>query len=388
MLFIKPLKLLLIQLKNIFSLAKFGVYVRKIEYKDYLIIQFCNKSVPMSRITHYIFTCLSIALSFTLCACEDQETSSEPSKEINVYSSRIPDLIEPIFDEFTEQTDIKVNFIFLKEGILERLKSEAEFTPTDLVLVSDIGTIHDIVKSDLTAPIQSEIVTKNIPEQYRSKDNLWVGLTGRIRMIVRTTKELPIDINSYDALAAPEFKGRVCSRSFTHPYNISLIASYLEQHGTEKTEKFVSNFYNNLFDKPSGNDRGQIDLINSGLCDIAPINHYYYDRMLKDNPDLPKTAQLVPLDKMTDGVYANVSGIMLSKYSKNQDNAIKLIEFMTSETAQKIFAEYDLEYPLNSEVASKSKIFKSGIENIAEIPLDKVAANREEALKIIYKITQ
>ncbi|MFT6083211.1 MAG: iron(III) transport system substrate-binding protein [Alphaproteobacteria bacterium] len=315
-----------------------------------------------------------------------EQQEKKQKQQVNVYSARLPDLIEPIFSVFTKKTGIKVNFIFLKQGILERLKSEGEFTPADLVLVSDIGSIHDIVNAKLVRPIKSEIVTKNIPEHYRSSKNLWVGLTGRIRMLVRTSKKLPINITGYDALSDPAMKGRVCTRSLTHPYNVSLVASYLNEHTTEETQIWLKGFYENLFDKPSGNDSGQIDLIASGLCDLAPINHYYYERMLKVDKKLPTKARLVSLEDMTDGIYANVSGIMLSKYAQNTDNALKLIEFMTKQTAQKIFAEHDLEFPLNPHVAAKSEIFKSGTDNIASIPLDEIAENRQEALELIYKI--
>jgi iron(III) transport system substrate-binding protein len=237
----------------------------------------------------------------------------------------------------------------------------------------------------LVAPIKSDVMIQNIPEQYRSKDNLWVGLTGRIRMIARSTKILPIEIHGYDALANPKMEKRVCSRSLTHPYNVSLIASYLHEHGMQATQKWVQDFRHNLFDKPSGDDTGQIDLIASGLCDIAPVNHYYYERMVALDKDLPKKVTLVPLSDMTEGVYSNISGVMVSKYSENYENAIKLIDFMTGDTAQKIFADHDFEFPLNPHIISKSDLFKSGTENIAHIPLDEIANNRESALEVIYK---
>ncbi len=357
----------------------------------------------MSRIKKiFSATVISIILMATLatlagCQDDDKAKNSENTQnpknvskksakktDINVYSSRLPDLVKPIFDAFTAETGIKVNFIFLKQGALERLKSEAEFTPADLILVADIGNMYDIVKADLVAPIKSDVIVKNIPEQYRSKDNLWVGLTGRIRMIARTTKDLPIEIHGYDALANPKMAKRACSRSLTHPYNVSLVASYLKEHGEAATQKWVQDFRNNLFDKPSGDDTGQIDLIASGLCDIAPVNHYYYERMNALNKDLSKTVKLVPLADMTDGVYSNISGVMVSKYSENYENAIKLIDFMTSEKAQKIFSEKDFEFPLNPNIALKSELFKTGMNNIAKIPLDDIANNRESALKIIY----
>jgi iron(III) transport system substrate-binding protein len=298
----------------------------------------------------------------------------------------LPDLVKPVFDIFTQDTGIKVNFIFLKQGALERLKSEGEFTPADLILVADIGSIQDIVDADLVSPIKSPAVKDNIPAQYRSPDDLWVGLTGRIRMIARTTKDLTIDIHGYDALSNPKLKGRVCSRALTHPYNVSLVASYLHEHGIESTQKWLTDFRKNIFDKPSGDDTGQIDLIASGLCDIAPVNHYYYERMIALDKNLAKKVKLVPLSEMTDGVYANVSGVLVSKYAANYDNAIKLIEFMTQPKAQKVFADYDYEFPLNAQVVHKSNMFKKGIENIKSLPLDAIAHNREKALEIIYKI--
>jgi len=336
-------------------------------------------------------------LSFVLAGCNEEKKASKSSdvasmsntvanQQVNVYSARLPDLVKPIFDAFTKETKIKVNFIFLKQGIIERLKSEKEFTPADLILVSDIGTIHDILKTKLVQPIKSDIVAKNIPAHYRSKKNLWVGLTGRVRLLVRSLKDLPITDFNYDALSDPKMKGRVCTRSLLHPYNVSLVASYLQLHGSEKAETWLKGFYSNLFDKPSGNDSGQIKLIASGVCDLAPINHYYYERMLQKDKDLKNKATLVPIKDMQNGVYANVSGIMLSQYAQNQQNALKLIEFMTKQKAQKIFSEYDLEFPLNPHVASQSDIFKDGIDNIITVPLDDIAQRRQDALTLIYKI--
>ena len=353
----------------------------------------------MSRIKKSFFIAISALCISLLIACKDddktksnnkaslvtQSQNIEP-KEVNVYSTRLPDLVKPIFDAFTKETGIKVNFIFLKQGALERLKSEGEFTPADLILVADIGSIHDIVDANLVIPIKSKIIEQNIPTQYRSTDNLWVGLTGRIRMIARTTNKLPFEIHGYDAFSNQKFKGRVCSRSFTHPYNISLVASYLQINGLEKTKKWLQSFNDNLFDKPSGDDTGQIDLIATGLCDIAPVNHYYYERMIHSNKELSKKVKLVPLKDMTDGAYSNVSGAMISKYSENYQNAVKLVEYMTQEKAQKIFAEYDYEFPLNKHLVSKSDLLKEGMDNIAKISLDDIAKKRSSALDLIYKI--
>jgi iron(III) transport system substrate-binding protein len=317
---------------------------------------------------------------------KQQNNDVQKKQEVNVYSTRLPDLVKPVFDAFTKQTNIKVNFIFLKQGALERLKSEGEFTPADVVLVADIGSIYDIVDAHLTAPITSKIINQNIPEQYRSKDNLWTGLTGRIRMLARTTKDLSVDITGYDALANPAFKNRVCSRSLSHPYNVALIASYLHEHGTEKTKQWLQDFRNNIFDKPSGDDTSQINLIAAGLCDIAPVNHYYYERMVAFDKDLKNKVKLVPLSDMTQGVYANISGAMISKYADNYDNAVKLIEFMTQPQAQKLFADHDYEFPLNKSVISKSELFKAGTQNITKTSLDAIAENRTKALKIIYQV--
>ena len=361
----------------------------------------------MSRITKKLFSIFIVIISvfFCLSGCKDetkkesqtvnpntvskessQHKTPPKSQEVNVYSSRLPDLVKPIFDIFTQDTGIKVNFIFLKQGALERLKSEGEFTPADLILVSDIGSIQDIVDADLVSPITSTVVKNNIPTQYRSKDDLWVGLTGRMRMIARTTKDLTIDIHGYNALSNQKLKGRVCSRSLTHPYNVSMVASYLADNGTQATQKWLQNFRKNIFDKPSGDDTSQIDLIASGLCDIAPVNHYYYERMVALDKNLAKKVMLVPLSEMTDGVYANVSGVLVSKYATNYNNAIKLIEFMTQPKSQKVFADHDYEFPLNSKVAHKSNLFKKGTENIKSLSLDLIADNREKALEMIYKL--
>ena len=273
-----------------------------------------------------------------LAACGEDADSQK--KEVNVYSSRLPELTQPVFDAFTKQTGIKVNSLFLGKGTVERLRQEKELTEADLVLVSDIGKLVDLKESHLTTSIQNETINNNITSEYRDDEGHWFGLTRRIRMMAYASERVnKDDLNGYNSLGDTAFQGRVCSRSGLHPYNVSLMSAYEIDHGKEDAQKWIAQFKNNLAVAPSGGDRDQVKLIAAGKCDIAPVNHYYFAKMEADPAfeKILKKVKLLPISEMKGGAYANISGAVISKYSDNQELALKLLEFMSSSEGQKIF---------------------------------------------------
>lgn len=322
-----------------------------------------------------------------LAACDGENDSQ--NMEVNIYSSRLPELTKPVFDAFEKETGIKVNSLFLGKGTVERLRQEKELTKADLVLVSDIGKLVDLKESDLTASVNDDILNNNISEEYRDKEGHWFGLTRRIRMIAYAPARISKDnIDGYAAFGDAAFKGRVCSRSGLHPYNVSMISAYEIDNGSQAAEIWLKQFKENLAVAPSGGDRDQVKLIAAGKCDIAPINHYYFAKMEADPAfaDILKQVKLLPISDMKNGAYANISGAVISKYSDNQELALKLLQFMSSEKGQKIFSDVDYEVPVNKSVKIDNIFIGGSEENIKPISLTEIADKRESTLEKLYHI--
>ena len=208
------------------------------------------------------------------------------AEEVNLYSSRQPFLMKPLLQAFTSESGIKVNMVYLKKGMLERLKSEGRNSPADLILVSDIGNLHNHDKAGLLQPVTSTGLTANIPAQYRHPAGNWFGLTVRARVIYASKERVkPGEVSSYEDLADPKMKGRVCIRSGKHVYNISLLASIIVAKGTEAATAWAKGVKANLARKPQGNDRAQVKAVFQGECDVAVGNTYYMGKMATNKKD-------------------------------------------------------------------------------------------------------
>ncbi len=208
--------------------------------------------------------------------------------EVNVYSFRQPFLIEPIMEKFTAQTGIKVNILFAKKGLIERVKNEGELSPADLVLTTDISRLMKLTDQNLTQSVDSKVLQKNIPSQYRDPDQQWFALTSRVRNIYSSSERVGPTNVTYQDLATPEFKGKICTRSGKHPYNVSLVASVIAHEGEVKAKEWLQAVKGNLARKPQGNDRAQVKAIKDGLCDYALGNNYYLGKMVNN----PKQVEL------------------------------------------------------------------------------------------------
>ena len=305
--------------------------------------------------------------------------------EINIYSYRQPFLIQPLTDAFTEQTGIKVNVAYLRKGMIERMKAEGKRSPADVVLTVDISRLAAVVEANLTQPVLNKTLEKNIPTIYRDPDNHWFGLTTRARIIYASKDKVPDgEVTTYENLAEPKWKGRICTRSGTNAYTVALTSAIIHHHGAEKAEEWLRSVKNNLARKPQGNDRAQVKAIWAGECDISIGNTYYMGKMLKD-PEQKAWADSVrivfPVFE-NGGTHVNISGIALAKHSPNKENAIKLMEFLSSPEAQKIYAFANFEYPIAPNAEPAELVKNWGTFTPDDVNLMDLAKLRSTALKL------
>ncbi|UJS22613.1 Fe(3+) ABC transporter substrate-binding protein [Thiothrix winogradskyi] len=313
--------------------------------------------------------------------------------EVNVYSARKEQLIKPLFDKFTEQTGINVNLVTGKDdALLERLKLEGENTPADLLMTADAGRLHRAVAMQLTQPVESAILQQDIPAALRDPDNQWFGLTSRARPIFYAKDNIkPEELSTYEDLADPKWKGRICVRSSDNIYNQSMIGSMITTVGTEKAQAWADGIVKNFARPPEGGDRDQIKAAASGQCDIALANTYYYGQMLvsdeaEEKAAAEKVAIFWPNQAEGDrGVHINISGAAVTKTAKNKDNAIKLMEFLVNDESQKWYAEANQEYPVKANIAPSEMLKGWGEFKADSVNLSELGKNNAEAVKILDK---
>ncbi len=316
-------------------------------------------------------------------------TAPALAAEVNVYSSRQPFLVKPLFDAFTKQTGIDVNVSFLKKGIAEKLKAEGKRTPADLVMTTDISRLNGIVAAGVTQAVDSETLNANIPAAYRDPDGQWFGLTSRARVVYASkTRVKDGEVTTYEALTDPKWKGRICIRSGTNAYNLALTAAVIAHHGQDGAKAWLQGIKANLARKPSGNDRAQIKAIFAGECDISIGNTYYMKKML-DDPDQVAWADSVRIIFPTfegGGTHINISGMALIRAAHHKDAAIKLMEWLSSEQAQEIYAKINGEYPLKPGSKPSALVASWGTFTPDTQPLLKIARLRATALKITEEV--
>ena len=313
-------------------------------------------------------------------------SSTLAAEEVNVYSYRQPFLTDPLFDAFTADTGIKVNTVFAKKGLLERLENEGRNSPADLLLVTNVGRLAGAVKAGVTQAVVSETLNDNIPDIYRDPDGHWFGLTNRARIIV-TAKERVAEgvVNSYEDLAKPELKGRICTRSGKHEYMVELIASIVAHRGEAKASDWLRGVKSNLARKPQGNDRAQVKAIAEGQCDVAVINSYYMGAMLSDpeQAGAAKTVNIVFPNQADRGTHMNISGVIMTNAAPNQDNALRLMEYLASDEAQAIYAMRNHEFPVKPSVERSELVSSWGEFKTDDLSLTEVAKHRATASKLV-----
>jgi iron(III) transport system substrate-binding protein len=294
---------------------------------------------------------------------------------IVVYSARNEQLIKPLFDAYTRDTGVQIRFITDKEGpLMARLKAEGKNTPADVLLTVDAGNLWQASQEGLLRPIRSQILETNVPAHLRDPDNEWFGLSVRARTIVYNTgKVKPADLSTYEDLADPKWKGRLCLRTSKKVYNQSLVAMMIAGYGEARTEDIVSGWVANLATSPFPDDTKAMEAVAAGQCDVTLVNTYYFGRLMAQNPDLP-LAIFWPNQNLQDraaGVHVNISGAGVTRHAKNPTGAQKLIEWLSSDQAQNLFADVNLEYPVNPKVAPDRNVaawgsFRQNLVNVKE----------------------
>lgn len=329
-------------------------------------------------------------LTLSAIACGVIAPSAMVAEEVNVYSYRQPFLVEPMFKEFTKETGIKVNVKFAKKGLAEKLAQEGEYSPADVILTVDISRLAELSKKGLVQPVNSDVIEANIPAQYQDDNNEWFGITTRARNVYSSRDrvgKLGEDF-TYEDLAKPEFKGKICTRSGKHPYNVSLISSMIAHKGEAATKTWLEGVKANLARTPQGNDRAQVKAIKEGLCDVSLGNSYYLGKMV-NNEEQKAWAEAVYINfpnQKAAGTHVNISGMAMAKHSPNKANAKKLMEFLTKDKAQSMYAEVNFEYPVKAGVKRSELVASWGDFKADTISLEEIAANHSKAIKLLDEV--
>ena len=297
------------------------------------------------------------------------------AEEVVVYSARNEQLIKPLFDAYTRDTGVQVKFITDKEGpLMARLKAEGRNTPADMLLTVDAGNLWQASEEGLLRPIQSKTLEANVPAHLRDPGNEWFGLSVRARTLVYNTgKVKPADLSTYEDLASPKWKGRLCLRTSKKVYNQSLVAMMIHEYGEEKAEDIVRGWVGNLATSPFPDDTKAMEAVAAGQCDATLVNTYYFGRLMEKKPNLP-LAIFWPnqnLKNKAGGVHVNISGAGVTRHARNPAGAQKLIEWLSSDKAQNLFADVNMEYPANPKVAPDKTVaawgsFRQSLINVKE----------------------
>lgn len=320
----------------------------------------------------------------------DPGAGAQPDRGVvNVYSARHYGQMEPVFERFTEETGIEVRFTFGKDAELrERIKAEGRFTLADVYIGVDAGNLWIASQEGILQPIPGEVVARNIPEQFRDPEGRWAALTLRLRTIVhRPDRVGPEELSTYEALADPRWRGRLCLRPATNVYTQSLVAGLIAAHGVERAEEIVRGWVENA---PAENvidsDTRITQTVAAGGCDVGIVNHYYLARLLNDDPDFPVRIFWANQGEGERGVHANVSGAGLVKYARNVENAIALIEWLTQETGQRLLADGNFEYPANPRVEPHPLLQGFGVPRIDPIPVWRYGELQAEAIELMNRV--
>ncbi len=308
--------------------------------------------------------------------------------EVNVYSYRETKLIQPLFDAFTKDTGIKVNVISASSGLEQRIKTEGENSPADILLTVDIGRIEEAVKAGITQPIVSGELDKVVPPQLRDPEGHWYAISMRARVVYASKERVQQTALTYEELADPKWKGKICIRSGQHMYNNALIAAYIAHHGEAKAEEWLKGVKANLAQKPSGGDRETARDVAAGKCDLGIGNTYYYG-LMQANPQQKPWADATKVILPTfagGGTHVNVSAVVLAKHAPHKAEALKLIEWLAGEKAQHMYADVNYEYPLRSGIDINPAIAAFGTLKADQLPLSRVANEKKAAAALVDKV--
>jgi iron(III) transport system substrate-binding protein len=309
---------------------------------------------------------------------------------VNVYSYRQPPLLQPLFARFTKDTGIAVKMVFSDKGLIERLQQEGELSPADILLTSDVGRLVDAADKGLAQAVDSQVILASIPANLRSDKNLWFGLTMRARVVYASVARVAQTAITYEELADPKWKGKICTRAGDHPYNLGLIAAMIAKLGEDATRAWLLRVKANLAVKPSGDDRSQAKSVFAGECDLALGNTYYMGLMLTNTKDpeqkeWAKASRILFPSSPAMGTNVNISGMAMTAHAPNRDNALKLMEFLASDEAQSLYAAQNFEYPVNPKVAASDVVKAWGSFTPDVLDLADIAHNQKQASKLVQE---
>ncbi|WP_254434241.1 Fe(3+) ABC transporter substrate-binding protein [Halobacillus sp. Marseille-Q1614] len=323
---------------------------------------------------------------------DEEAQNSEKAGEINLYTGRHYDTDQELYDQFTEETGIKVNVIEGKDDeLIARMKREGKASEADLLITADAGRLHRAKADELLQQVDNEVLNENIPEKLRDEDNQWFGLTKRARVIVYNKETVnPDDIKTYSDLTKDEWQDKVLIRGSENIYNQSLVASMIALEGEEAAKEWAQGVVDNMARDPQGGDRDQAKGIAAGEGDVAVMNTYYLGKMLHSEDqaevDVAKQLGIIFPNQDSNGTHVNISGIGLAASSKNTEDAQKFMEFLSKEEAQAKFAEANYEYPVNENVEPADTLKEWGDFKEQDLNLSELGENNSEAIKIMNEV--
>lgn len=330
----------------------------------------------------------SIAIAATLLAATIARQALAQS-QVNLYTTRESGLVKPLLDAFTKQTGIKVNTVFVKDGLAERVKAEGTRSPADLLMTVDYGNLLELVEQGVTQPVKSAALESAIPANLRDAQGNWFALSMRARVLF-AAKKLALKSFHYEDLADPKWKGRICTRSGQHPYNTALIAAYIAHHGAEKAEQWLRAMKVNLANKPGGNDRSVARDILGGICDIGTGNSYYVGLMRSGSGGAAQKKwgdgiDVVLPEFASGGTHVNISGAAMARHAPNRGNAVKLLEYLVSSQAQAIYARANFEYPVLKGAGIDPIIAALGALKVDSLKVPDIVRHRKAASSLVDK---
>ena len=334
-------------------------------------------------------------LAFTGCSAPlAVEKTEVPAiqKSVNIYTDRHYESDDALYQKFTDQTGIKVNVVKGKpDELIERLKTEGADSEADLLVLADAGKLHQAKAAELLQKATSKTLNTNIPEKFRDLDGQWYGITKRARVIIYSKERVnPLDLSTYADLTDTRWEKKILIRSSENVYNQSLLASFIKLNGKEAAKKWAAGIVKNMARDPEGGDRDQAKAIAAGLGDIAVMNTYYFGQMLNSSDvEEKKVAEALGVffpDQNGSGTHVNISGVGLTKVSKNTVEAIELMEYLSGEEAQKLYAEANYEYPVNPKVGPSELLKSWGTFKEQDIQLNVLGDLNTDAVRVFGEV--
>ena len=308
--------------------------------------------------------------------------------EVNVYSGRPAEPIKPLLDAFTQETGIATNMLYLDQGLVERIRSEGEYSPADVILTVDDSRLTQAKQGGVTQALVDTVLNEEIPARYRDPEGHWFGLTVRPRVFYASRERVAATSITYEMLAEPEWKGKICIRDGRHAANIGLFASMLDLHGETYTEKWLTGLKANLARKPKGSDRSQAEAVAAGECDLAIVNAEYIAAIVADTArkDIADKMRVIIPNAGDRGTSTGISGMALARHAPNRANAIKLMEFLAARSAQELLSRQTNEYPLRGDARPSDVLTGFGPMKTENLPMDEINKLRDQALDLVDKV--